>query len=302
LKDYAAALDAKGNVPAHNRATIAKITALLSGCGFVFPADLDPAKVSAWLANLRRPGRVPEIPPGEEFASSAVAKLLDMTADAVRRLVARHRLPTVGRGAARRLTRESVLALAERTARGRGPATANHYLRAVRGFCRWLVRVKRIGADPLESLAFVNAAVDVRRARRELTGEELQALLTGTRASAATFRGLTGRDRYMLYLTAAGTGFRANALANLTPADFDLDGPTVTLPARFAKNRKTKVQPLPADVADALRDYLADKRAHAPVWGGTWSSGCTGAETASPRPGRRRHPLRRRRPRRAGVC
>lgn len=82
----------------------------------------------------------------------------------------------------------------------------------------------------------------------------------------------------MLYLTAAGTGFRANALANLTPADFDLDTTTVTLPARFAKNRKTKVQPLPADVADALRAFLNGKPANALVWGGTWASGCTGAE------------------------
>ena len=48
--------------------------------------------------------------------------------------------------------------------------------------------------------------------------------------------------------------------------------------ARFAKNRKTKVQPLPADVAAALRDYLDGKPANAPVWGGTWASGCTGAE------------------------
>src|SRR5262245_39469217 len=39
------------------------------------------------------------------------------------------------------------------------------------------------------------------------------------------FHGLTGEDRYALYLT-ANTGFRANALANLTPADFDLNAET----------------------------------------------------------------------------
>jgi hypothetical protein len=83
-----------------------------------------------------------------------------------------------------------------------------------------------------------------------------------------------------LYLVAAGTGFRANALANLPPNDFDLnaDSPTVTLPARFAKNRKTKVQPLPADVADELRSCLAGKPTDVLIWGGTWASGCTGAE------------------------
>jgi hypothetical protein len=44
------------------------------------------------------------------------------------------------------------------------------------------------------------------------------------------------------------TGFRAAALASQTPESFDLgNAPTVTLPARRSKNRKTKVQPLPAD-------------------------------------------------------
>ena len=280
LKDYAAAMEAKGNVPAHNRATVAKISAILSGCGFVVASDVDPGKVSAWLADLRRPGRVAELPPGDSFASSEVADLLGIGTDAVRRFVARHRLPTVGRGPARRIPRSSVLEIAERAARGNGPTTINHYTRAVRGFFRWLVRMKRIGSDPLDSLPLVNEAVDVRRARRELTADELRALLTGTRASACTFRGLAGEDRFFLYLVAAGTGFRANALANLTPADFDLDaaGPVVTLAARFAKNRKTKVQPLPGDVADALRDYLDGKGADKLVWGGTWATGCTGAE------------------------
>ena len=83
-----------------------------------------------------------------------------------------------------------------------------------------------------------------------------------------------------MYLLAAGTGFRSNALANLTPADFELDSdsPTVTLAARFNKSRKTKVQPLPTEVAEALRGFLTGKPANALVWPGTWSTGCTGAE------------------------
>ena len=279
LKDYAAALEAKGNTADHNRATAAKISAMLSGCGFVFAADVDAGKASVWLADLRRPGRIVEIPPGEAFASSAAAKLLGISTDAVRRFVARHRLPTVGNGPARRLPRTTVQAVADRAGQGNGPTTMNHYIRAVRGFFRWLVKMKRIGSDPLDSLTLVNAAVDVRHARRELTADELRRLLTGTRASGSTFRGLTGEDRFFLYLVAAGTGFRANALANLTPADFDLnDAPTVTLAARFAKNRKTKVQPLSADVAAALHDYLAGKPANALIWSGTWASGCSGAE------------------------
>ncbi|MFO0799422.1 MAG: tyrosine-type recombinase/integrase [Gemmataceae bacterium] len=276
LTDYGTYLESKGNVPAHNRATVAKVSAILDGCGFVFPPDLDAGKVSAWLANLRRPGRLVEIPVGEAFSSSAVARMLGVSVDAVRRYVARHRLQTVGAGRGRKLPRATVQAVAEQTTKGAGPTTANRYTVAVRGFTRWLVKAKRIGSDPLDALPLVSTAVDVRRARRELTADELLALLTGTRASGRTYRGLAGADRYFLYLTAAGTGFRANALANLTPADFDLTAPVVTLPARFNKSRKTKVQPLPTDVATELRGYLDGKPTGTPVWGGSWRD--TGAE------------------------
>src|SRR5262249_33611211 len=90
----------------------------------------------------------------------------------------------------------------------------------------------------------------------------------------------TGPDRFHLYATACSTGFRAAALASLTPESFEVeaDPPTVTLAARHAKNRKTKVQPLPPDVAELLRNYLASKPAGQPVWGGTWAADHRGAE------------------------
>lgn len=89
-----------------------------------------------------------------------------------------------------------------------------------------------------------------------------------------TCRGLTRTDRHHLYLVAARTGFRANAQANLTPADFDRDAQTVTLPTRFNKSRRLMVQPLPG----AVRDDLADKPTGSPVWGGTWARDHRGAE------------------------
>jgi len=122
--------------------------------------------------------------------------------------------------------------------------------------------------------------VDRRHDRRELEVEELRRVLDAARTSAQVFRGLTGPDRYHLYATACGTGFRASALASLTPESFELDAdvPVVTLPARHAKNRRTKVQPLPADLVELLRVYLADKPAGRPIWGGTWARDRKGAE------------------------
>jgi hypothetical protein len=97
-------------------------------------------------------------------------------------------------------------------------------------------------------------------------------LLVAAAASSQTFRGLSGRDRWALYLTALGTGIRVRALAGLTPGDFDLpaETPVVVLPARLAKNKKAKTQPLPADVAEALGVYLADKPTSRPAWPGGW--------------------------------
>ncbi len=66
---------------------------------------------------------------------------------AVRAVVKRHNLTATGNGKARRLPRATVEALVLKQAKGCGPATTNHYIRAVRGFFRWLVRAKRIGSN-----------------------------------------------------------------------------------------------------------------------------------------------------------
>jgi integrase/recombinase XerC len=280
LKDYAAHLTAKGDVPLHVRNVVAKITALCSGCKFVFPLDTDAAKAVDWLNTLRRDADLVAIPADDSFKPAVVAELLGVTVAAVGSAVKRLGLAASGNGKARRLPRATVEALVLRKAKGRGPETANHYVRTVRAFFNWLVEAKRMLSNPLETLTLQNAAVDVRRARRELTADELRRLFTAARSSKRTFRGLTGTDRFYLYLTAAGTGFRANALANLTPADFDLDvgGPIVTLAARFNKSRKPKEQPIPTDVADALREHLSGKPLNAPVWGGKWGKDRLGAE------------------------
>jgi integrase len=113
-----------------------------------------------------------------------------------------------------------------------------------------------------------------------LTADELRKVLDAAQTSDRCYRGLTGADRFHLYATACGTGFRASALASLTPEAFDLDAdtPTATLAARHAKNKKTKVQPIPADLAVLLREYVKGKPADMPLWGTTWAQEGRGAE------------------------
>jgi len=271
LADYAAVLEQKGDTLEHVRKTVALVSALLAGAGFVFPNDLDAAKAAAWLNALRRDRQPVELPAGvDAFAPKDAAALLGVGGSTVAVAVRRLNLTGTGYGKARTYSRAVVEALVLNRGKGCGPATINHHIRAVKAFCRWMTRSKRFGSNPLETLTLVNESADVRHARRELTAAELGKLFEITRVSTRTFRRLSGVDRYMLYLVAAGTGFRANALANLTPIDFDLTAGTVTLPARFNKSRKVKVQPLPGDVAAVLRDYLTGKPENAPVWSGEW--------------------------------
>lgn len=185
----------------------------------------------------------------------------------------RHHLTATGNGRARRFPRATVEVLQERLPQGVSVETTNQYQMQVKAFCNWLVKDRRLAESPLRHLEPGNVGVDRRHDRRELTADELTRLLTAARNSERTFRGLTGTDRYHLYALACGTGFRASSLASLTRESFDFAGesPTVTLGARYVKNRKTKVQPLPPDIAELLQVYLPNCPSGLPVWGGTWA-------------------------------
>ena len=144
---------------------------------------------------------------------------------------------------------------------------------------RWLVRDGRAATNKLAHLPGYNADTDRRRARRDLTVDELARLITAAeRGSVWTWRagmshnsptlGIDGPDRAMFYRLAAGTGFRASELRSLTLESFDLDGdvPTVTVRAGYSKRRRDDVQPIGPELAKLLRPWLAGKRSGATVF------------------------------------
>jgi site-specific recombinase XerD len=145
-------------------------------------------------------------------------------------------------------------------------------LDAVKQFAAWLVQDRRVGDNPLAHLAGGNVKVDRRHDRQPLSAAELRLIVQAARGSGKSFGGLTGSDRAMLYSVACASGFRASELASLSPKAFDLDAvpPAVILVAENAKNGRTAVQPLPPELAQALRAYLAVKPSDQPVWSGTW--------------------------------
>lgn len=152
-----------------------------------------------------------------------------------------------------------------RDERGLSTATAANYLAAVKGFTRWLCEDERaIETDPLARVSVPTRHEPVRE-KRALEPAELTRLLDATRTAPPAF-GLTGTERACLYLVAASTGLRAQELASLTAASFDLGKREVTIRASAAKNRRADVLPFPSALLRELRPLLRGLEPTERVW------------------------------------
>jgi integrase len=141
-----------------------------------------------------------------------------------------------------------------------GAKTSNHYLAALKEFCQWMVKDGRVPSSPLIHLHFLNTETDVRRKRRALTAAEFAALIA-TAQDGPPVQEVDGRDRAMLYILAAWTGYRRNELASLTlrSFNFDSDPPTVSVKASYSKRRRNDVVPLHPAVVERLLQWLASR-------------------------------------------
>ncbi|SRR5579883_1364291 len=253
---------------------VGRIRRVLDHCGFCLPADLSLSRVQEFLSALSADAASWPVLDADKqsFTRTELAALLGVKPASVHPLVRRHGLAASGNGKARRYPRETALALLARQQRGAAVSTAGYYAREIKAFTRWLARRRRIADDPLADLAGATLLSDHRHDRRPLDEDELRRLLAAALASGCVFRGLTGLDRHALYLTALTTGFRAAELAALRPSDVGLDAEpaTATLAGERTKNGQTATQPLPPDVAELLRGYLAGRPTDTPVWPGTW--------------------------------
>jgi integrase len=144
-----------------------------------------------------------------------------------------------------------------------------HYVRAVRQFSRWLWREGRTGQDLLIGVKTYNPDTDKRRERRGFSAAEMAALLAYLRDAdkpAPVRFGLSAPARAASYALAFASGLRRNEIRTLTAASFALSAepPTVKVEAGYSKHRRQDVQPLPADVATILSDFLATADAERP--------------------------------------
>ena len=134
--------------------------------------------------------------------------------------------------------------------------TRNYHLQACQQFCKWLCQDGRAGHNPLEHLKKTKSISEKRTA---LEVEELRKLLTYCRKTAKINYGLTGYQRYIVYLFATQTGLRASEIASLKVSDFDIAGLMVTLSGEHTKNGIDAVIPLRPETAKELNAYFAGK-------------------------------------------
>lgn len=165
--------------------------------------------------------------------------------------------------------------VAQAGGRGKSVPTLNAYRRSLRGFVKWLAE-KLDRPDPLRRVKPLKEDDDRRRSALILDDAEFEKLLAAAALAKPTHNTMVaGADRVAIYLTAAFTGLRASELASLTPENFYLAGPHpyVQPAAKSQKARRPDLVPLPSEVADYLRGYLAGKPAGERVWPGDWAAG-----------------------------
>lgn len=147
--------------------------------------------------------------------------------------------------------------------------TRNHYVRAIKQFCRWMVDYGRASRSPVAGLKMLNAKADPKHERRALSPEQFRTLIETTRNGPVRGR-MTGQERAMLYTLAAHTGLRAGELRALTATDFDLDAKPPIVKVRAAvrgnKAKKRVALRLSVDLVVQLREHLRNKLPSAPAF------------------------------------
>lgn len=159
-----------------------------------------------------------------------------------------------------------------------GVRTANHHIRAIKGFAIWLVKNQRMPHNPFGILSRFNPKLEPpRHPRRSLSPSDLQRLLEATKASSRTDTGddweFTPQNRYMLYQVAVFTGLRARELSSLTRRSFNFtsEPQTITVEAAYSKHRREDVLPLHPELSDIIQEWITGKPKDQNLWPGTWA-------------------------------
>jgi integrase len=189
-------------------------------------------------------------------------KFADLARHRLRRLFGLAKAATL-----REITLEGVQsALSQLRSEGRGLKTLNHYGDAAKMFLDWCRKTERIARNPLVELGRYNAKTDIRHQRRSISLDEFARLLGAAKHGRRHAR-MSGPLRELCYRFTFMTGLRFSEVKAVRSVWFDWQASTVTVPAKFSKNRKTKVLPIDdALAADLVRHIATLDSPDAPVF------------------------------------
>lgn len=137
--------------------------------------------------------------------------------------------------------------------KGLSEQTAYHYVKAFRQFARWMVREGRASQTP-----DIKPVKVPTKAERAFEFDEFAKLLKATKDSPVRF-GMSGFDRYVLYVLAVETGLRRGELQSLTPASLNFKDRTVFVKGENTKNGDDAIQEISPKTSALLQDYVKGK-------------------------------------------
>ena len=219
IEDFKSSLSAKGNTEKHVHIITSRVNRVIKKCKFTIWDDISASRVQQKISSLRNYVEVVEM---KEVDGKKVKTKKKKDLDEI------------------------------------SAQTYNHYLQAIKQFCKWMVQDRRAIESPLEHLQGINVKADLRHDRRSLEPDEIRLLLETTRYQPKRF-GMTGYERALLYRLTVETGLRRDELDSLKKSSFNFDTCTVTVEPGYTKNKKIAILPLRKDTATELQVFLSSK-------------------------------------------
>jgi len=157
-------------------------------------------------------------------------------------------------GVWRDISREAVDTYIEQKIKdGMSQQTMHFYIQAFRRFTRWMVEKGYARKAPKISSVGVS-----KNYGRAFELDEFEKLLQTAKDGPVSF-GMTGYERFLVYLFAMNTGLRRGELRSLTPASFDFKNNLVFVKGEDTKNGDEAVQFFTPETSELLQEYVFGK-------------------------------------------
>lgn len=157
-------------------------------------------------------------------------------------------------------------------------STRRAYIITMKDFAKAMKQIGALRENPFEFITAPGAYENPEYERQPLTIAQFQSLMKHL-DTFEWYKHQNARwsayDRKLIYWTAVKTGYRQSEMKALIKANLHLDTKpaVISLKARHTKNKTEGEVPIPVDLADALRTYVADLEATDKVFPFPMSSG-----------------------------